>query len=114
MSKNAGPIGRTALDFIEAIQNLSTAGEIMGGLRVALSRFGFQFYSFNFLPNPGQDFEDVLLANRLPDGWLKLYNEKQYVHADPAIRHCSRVFRPYRWYKEAPYNPKLELRAVEV
>jgi LuxR family quorum sensing-dependent transcriptional regulator len=47
-----------------------------------------------------------LLANRLPDAWLKLYVEKQLVHADPSIRHCKKLLRPCKWFKEASYDPK--------
>ena len=80
----------------------------------ALGRFGLQFFCFNFLPDRDQTFEDVLLANRLPKEWLKLYQEMQFVHNDPSIRHCRRMLRPYRWFKEAPYDPEQEPRAVEV
>ena len=86
----------------------------MDAMHAAVSRFGFDFLCFNFLPDPDQTFEDVLLANRLPAEWLKLYQEKQFVQADPSIRHCKRMLRPYRWFKEAPYDPEQEPRAVEV
>ena len=101
-------------DFIEDLERLRTTIEIMDAMQAALGCFGFQFFCFNFLPDSHQTFADVLLANRLPKEWIKLYDEKQFVHADPSIRHCKRMLRPYRWFKEAPYDPEQEPRAVEV
>ena len=105
---------RCAFEFIEDIQSLSTVGEVMDAMEVVLGDYGFRYFCFNFLPRPTQSFEDVLLANRLPAGWLKLYQEKQFVHADPSIRHCKSMVRPYRWFKEAPYDRETEPRALEV
>jgi LuxR family quorum sensing-dependent transcriptional regulator len=113
MPRASPDVGREAFDFIDDVQRLSTTDEIMEAMRAVLGRFGFQFFCFNFLPTPEQNFEDVLLANRLPVGWLDLYLEKQFVHADPSLRHCKRTLRPYRW-KDAPYNSEQEPRAVEL
>ena len=56
-----------AFDFIEDVQRLRTTTEIMDATHGALGRFGFQFFCFNLLPDKDQTFEDVLLANRLPE-----------------------------------------------
>jgi LuxR family quorum sensing-dependent transcriptional regulator len=114
MPRASPDVGREAFDFIDAVQGLSTAGEIMEAMQAVLGRFGFEFFCFNFLPTPQQSFADVLLANRLPGGWLDLYVEKQFVHVDPSIRHCRTTFRPYRWFKDAPYDPEHDSAAVEV
>jgi LuxR family quorum sensing-dependent transcriptional regulator len=86
----------------------------MDAMSTVMVDFGFKYFCFNFLPNPTQTFEDVLLANRLPAGWLEIYIEKEFVRADPSIRHCKKIVRPYRWFKESPYDPEREPRAVEV
>jgi hypothetical protein len=46
-------------------------------MQAVLGRYGFRF-CFNFLPSENQNFEDVLLANRLPAGWLELYVKQQF------------------------------------
>ena len=114
MLRNASDVRSDAFDFIDNIQSLSTTGEIMEAMRTILGRVGIQFFCFYFLPSPKQNFEDVLLADRLPAGWLELYVEKQFVHADPSVRYGKRMVRPYRWFKEAPYDPEQEPGAIEV
>ena len=114
MDRGSADTRRCAIEFIEDVQSLSTISEIMDAMGVVLGDYGFGYFCFNFLPRPTQNFEDVLLANRLPAAWLKLYQEKQFVHADPSIRHCKTMFRPYRWFKEAPYDREGEPRALEV
>lgn len=114
MQRNPANARHRVFDFIDEIQRLTTTAGIMDAVRAAVSHFGFQFYCFNFLPDPGQTFQDVLLANLLPAGWLELYLERQFAHVDPSLRHCKRMLRPYRWFNEAPYDPEHELSAVEV
>ena len=114
MLSNSPDIGRDAFDFIENIQRLSTTGGIMQATGAAVDRFGCEYLCFGFLPGPPQNNENLVLATTLPAAWLKLYFEKQFMHADPAIRHCQRVLRPFRWFKDSPYDPEQEPRAVEV
>ena len=115
MPGSTDALAQDAYDFIEQVRGLATTGEIMDAMHALLRRFGIEYFCFNFLPSSSnQNFEDVLLANRLPAGWLELYNDQRLVHADPSIRHCNRMVRPYRWFKEAPYDPEREPRAVEV
>lgn len=106
--------GPNPFDFIETVRRLDTPREIVETMRAALSGFGVEYLCFNFLPGSTENFKDLLLASRLPAGWIELYNEKQFVHADPSIRYCKRMLRPYRWVKEAPYDPEREPRALEV
>jgi LuxR family transcriptional regulator, quorum-sensing system regulator BjaR1 len=113
MDRYSADVRHSTFEFIQDVERLSTTGEIMDAMGAVLNRYGFKYFCFNFLPNSTQKFEDVLLANRLPVAWLKLYVEEQFVHADPSIRHCRKMVRPYRW-KEAPYDPEREPRAVEV
>ncbi len=113
MLTNSPDAGRTAFGFMEKVQCLTTTGEIMDAMRAVLSGFRCEYLCFNFLPGPTENFEDVLLANTMPAGWLDLYSEKQFMRDDPSMRHCKRMLRPYRWVKESPYIPEQEPRAVE-
>ena len=114
MDRRVADIRRNAFEFVEGIQRLSTTGEIMDAMGTLLKKFGFEYHCVSFLATATETLEDVLLSNRLPEEWLKLYIEREYVHDDPAFRHAKTVVRPFRWFKEAPYDPEREPRAAEV
>jgi LuxR family quorum sensing-dependent transcriptional regulator len=107
-------IRRRAFEFVEGIERHSTVGGIMEATEALLGEYGFEYHCVSFLATATETLEDVLLSNRLPEEWLKLYSEKGYVHDDPAFRYAKTVVQPFRWFKEAPYNPEREPRAVEV
>jgi LuxR family quorum sensing-dependent transcriptional regulator len=112
--KNLPDLSLGTFDFIESVQRLTTPAEIAKAMRRILSGFGVEYLCFNFLPDGTQTFEDVLLANWLPPGWLELYIEQDFVHVDPAIRFSRHMRRPYRWFKDCPYNPEQEPWAREL
>ncbi len=114
MPRRSLDINSETFDFIERVQALATTDAIISEMQRMLGRFGAEYFCFNFLPSPTQNLADILLANNLPAGWLELYSERNYLHADPSIRHCRQMLRPYRWFKEAPYDPEHEPEAVEV
>lgn len=103
---------RDAYEFIEVIQDLASTHEIMDAMQPLVSRLGMQYFCFNYLSNDAQHIED--LAKRLPEDWVKLYVEQNLVQVDPSFRHCRRAVRPYRWFKESPYDPETEPRAAQV
>ena len=104
---------RDALDVIETLGRTSTTDAVMDEMRSVLARFGFEYFCFASLPRPQQQFEDVMLAIRVPPEWMKLYCEQQYVHVDPAMRHLRSTSFPFEW-KSAPYDPEKEPRAAEM
>jgi hypothetical protein len=114
MNLRVADIRRSAFEFIEGIERHSTTGEIMDAMEALLKKHGFEYHCVSFLATATETLEDVLLSNRLPEEWLKLYIEREYVHDDPAFRYAKTVVRPFRWFKEAPYNPEREPRAAEV
>jgi LuxR family quorum sensing-dependent transcriptional regulator len=114
MDRGVADIRRNAFAFIEGIERLSTTGEIMDAMGALLKNHGFEYHCVSFLASATETLEDVLLSNRLPEEWLKLYIERDYVHHDPAFRHARTVVLPFRWFKEAPYDPEREPRAAEV
>ncbi len=114
MKRAVADIRRGAFEFVEGIERLSTTGEIMNAMDELLKGYGFEHHLVSFLAVPNESFEDVLLSNQLPNEWLKLYSEKGYVHDDPGFRYAKTVVRPFRWFKEAPYDPEREPRAAEV
>ena len=114
MNRADADIGRRAFEFVEGIERLSTTAEIMDALGALLKEHGFEYHCVSFLATATESLEDVLLSNRLPEEWLKLYIEKDYVHHDPAFRYAKTVVLPFRWFREAPYDPEREPRAAEV
>jgi len=103
---------RDALDLIEALGRTSTIDGVMDEMRSVLARFGFEFFCFCSLPQPRQELDDVALALRVPAEWIRIYGE-QYLHVDPALRHLRGTSFPFEW-KDAPYDPDTEPRAVEM
>ena len=114
MDRRVTHIRRNAFEFVEGIQRLSSTGEIMDAMSTLLKEYGCEFHCISFLATATESLGDVLISNRLPEEWLKVYDEKGYVHHDPGFRYARTVVRPFRWFKEAPYDPKSEPRAAEV
>jgi len=114
MDRHVADIRRSAFEFIQGIERLSNTGEIMDAMGALLKKHGFEYHCVSFLATATETLEDVLLSNRLPEEWLKLYIEREYVHDDPAFRYAKTVVRPFRWFKESPYDPEREPRAAEV
>jgi LuxR family quorum sensing-dependent transcriptional regulator len=104
---------REALAFVERLDQLPSTDAVMDAMQRALDPFGFEFVSLFTFPRPGQRFEDVRIARRVPSEWSKIYLEKQYVHVSPAVRHCRRTVRPFAW-KTAPYDSEQEPRVAEL
>lgn len=105
--------GREALDFIEGLNGHTEVSAAMDALERAFCRFGFETIIVTGLPNPDQNFSQMVLAKRWPAGWFKLYTENNFDRVDPVVRHCRRSIHPFEW-SEAPYNPVRERGAAEV
>jgi hypothetical protein len=98
--------GREALDFIEGLNGYNEVPAAMDALERAFGRFGFETIIVTGLPNPDQNFSQMVLAKRWPAEWFKLYTENNFVRVDPVVRHCRRLIQPFEW-AEAPYDPRL-------
>jgi LuxR family quorum sensing-dependent transcriptional regulator len=114
MDRRVADIRRSAFEFIQGIERLSNTGEIMDATGALLKEHGFEYHCVSFLATATETLEDVLLSNRLPEGWLELYIERKYMHDDPGFRYAKTVVRPFRWFKESPYDLEREPRAAEV
>src|ERR1700741_2797985 len=108
MDRSVAAIRRSAFDFVEGLERLSPTRDTMDALGALLKDHGFEYHCVSFLATATESLEDVLLSNRLPKEWLKLYIERDYVHDDPAFRYAKTVIRPFRWFKESPYDPERE------
>ncbi|MDA9539237.1 hypothetical protein ACM41_24365 [Bradyrhizobium sp. CCBAU 21362] len=104
---------RAAFEFIENVDRFSSADEVMARIGAALHRWGIENHMFSFIALPTETFADIALASRLPAGLFDAYNELDLVHHDPGFRHAQRTDHPFRWFKEALYDPETEPRAQE-
>lgn len=105
--------GRDTFAFIERLDAVRSADEIMSHMAQALGRFGFETFVFARLPDPAQLTSYYVLAHKWPRGWSDLYAEEGYVTADPVARLCRHSVGPFEW-SEATYDPAAEPRAHEV
>ena len=113
MSSSAAELDQSIFGFVDALSGLVDSADLIDALHRVLAADGAEFFCFNFLPQPGERFEDVLLASRLPPDWLELYIAENYVRDDPAIRHCRRTAQPFEW-DAAPFDPVREPRAADI
>jgi LuxR family transcriptional regulator, quorum-sensing system regulator BjaR1 len=103
---------QSAFDFVEQLDRRSSANEVVDAMHEILGGYGVEFFCISGFPNPEQRFEEVMLVNRVPAEWLKIYLERQYAHVDHALRFCKRTTRPFAW-EDAPYDPEREPRTAE-
>jgi len=101
-----------ALEFIENLERCSRPAAILDTMRRALQDFGIDHFCLNGFTNPGQRFDEVVLASRVPPGWMELYIQENYVEHDHSQRHARRTVRPYEW-KDAPYDCDREPKVRE-
>ncbi|WP_305880496.1 LuxR family transcriptional regulator [Bradyrhizobium sp. CCGUVB1N3] len=104
---------RRANYFLEHAGQLSSADEIMRALERMLNDEGISHYCLSFLPSATESFNEVTLASRFPAGFIEHYTEQDYVKDDPAMRKVRTALFPFRWQKEAPFDPEREPRAVK-
>lgn len=105
--------GREALDFIEGLEAYRRVPDAMDALEVAFGRFGFETIIVTGLPNPDQQFAQMVLAKRWPAEWFRIYTESSYDRVDPVVRKCRQSINPFEW-SDAPYDAELEPGAAEV
>lgn len=109
----ADDYGRQALDFIEGLESIGSVEATMDAMATAFAAFGFETLIISGVPNPGLELEELVLAERWPTEWFKLYAANGYIDIDPVAR-LSRTARiPFEW-SEAPYDAEREPAALEV
>ena len=101
-----------ALEFIDNLERCGSPTAVLDAMRQALKDFGIDYFCLNGFTNPGQRFDEVVLASHVPPGWMELYIQENYVQHDPSQRHARRTVHPYEW-KDAPYSCEREPKARE-
>jgi LuxR family quorum sensing-dependent transcriptional regulator len=106
-------IVNSTLEFFNGLERQMTTAGVLESMKKALSDVGIDLFCLNVFHSPGQAFDAVLLASRMPAPWMELYTRKNYVAHDPSQRFGKRTVNPYEW-KDAPYDPEREPKALEV
>jgi LuxR family quorum sensing-dependent transcriptional regulator len=108
-------VRRRAFEFVEKLERLPDTAGIMDAMSDALAQHGFEYLCCAFLSRISTErIGEAILADRLPAGFLDMYREELFVGDDPSLRYCKQTARPFRWLREAPYDPDREPRAVEL
>lgn len=105
---------REVFEFINNLTPLTDAASVTKAMGDVLNQHGIDHFALSFLPAPNQTYDDVVIENQLPDGFVPTYMEKQYTHDDPVFQHCKTTILPFRWYKDTPFDPERNPRAAEV
>ena len=113
MPGNSFDYATEAFDFIDALDQLASADEVVESVAKTFSLFGFENFIITGLPNPRERFEQVVLLKKWPMGWFDIYAREDYVRSDPIIRLCRNTTQPFEW-SEAPYDRAREPRAAEI
>lgn len=113
MPASAAECSEEAFAFIERIDQIETAKQVIDAMMHSLSLFGIDYFIVTGLPNHRERFEQSVILRKWPVGWFELYARKDYVRVDPVIRRCRETVQPFEW-AEAPYDSEREPGAREV
>src|ERR1700761_9139409 len=101
-----------ALECIDSLDRCPSPAAVLDAMQEALKDFGINHFCLNGFTDAGQRFDEVVLACRVPPGWMELYVRENYVLHDPSQRHARRTVHPYEW-KDAPYDCEREPKTRE-
>jgi LuxR family quorum sensing-dependent transcriptional regulator len=97
------PMDCEVFTFIEQLEQLSDADEVTAAIERILATFNIPYFMvLRDWPSAGK-FEDLVLGQRLPEQWFKLYVRENYGAIDPAFWPHRRSSRPFMWL-EAPID----------
>lgn len=89
--------GRDALDFIDGLSRLESAGAVVAALRDKLACYGFHAFLITGLPEVGDRIDPLVMINGWPPGWFELYLKRSFSDHDPIVAHCKRSIDPFAW-----------------
>src|SRR5262245_46001554 len=99
-----------AFEFVETVDKLPDTKGVLDAMGRMLGQYGFDYFCCAYRPS----LDRSTTRARSPAGFLDMYSAEQFVSDDPALRHCRTTLLPFRWFREAPYDPEREPRAVEL
>lgn len=106
-------VTQDAFGFVDALDALSTVGDVANAFEHALARYGIQHFIATGLSVKGQPFEDLVVASRWPAEFFMLYVENDYARFDPLIRRSMQSNMPFEWQADS-YRSDGDPRVVEI
>jgi LuxR family quorum sensing-dependent transcriptional regulator len=98
MSQAHSQFGADVFSFIESLDRLSEANEVLRVLEGAVARFGFErTVVTGLLPIEGERFDDLVLASGWPPEFMQLYCKHDYIRFDPIARLARQSASPFVW-----------------
>jgi LuxR family quorum sensing-dependent transcriptional regulator len=102
MENAAQQWGRRALDFVDAVEQLS-APEIIQLFEAEIKACGFHAYIMAGLPSPGTALPDLTVAHGWPPEWFEMYTRENFSAMDPVPHYGASTVQPFEW-SEARYD----------
>ncbi|MCR9139805.1 MAG: LuxR family transcriptional regulator [Alphaproteobacteria bacterium] len=93
---------KSVIEFLEAVDDLSTQGEVIDLPEGVLETYGFEYYGVIRQPGPSDDPLSLVLTGRWPEGWPVRYMRKRYVLIDPNIRYLGHAQKGFKWSDSIP------------
>lgn len=102
-------------DFIERMERAPDAVGVERCLLDLAGLFGFTAVFGGVVPNadtPRSEINSRILIQRMPNEWMKRYNERDYVFRDPIISYLQAARAPFSWdeaYELCPHPEDVRL-----
>lgn len=93
----SGALIADTLGWLDRLDSIDSADELMTCMAGALSQFGFTAFVMTRLPRPPQPIHPHFLMNGWPEGWSARYAEAGHHRHDPLAHHCMTTSAAFAW-----------------
>lgn len=101
------------LAFGECIASFSKPEPLIDQFRILVQSLGFPHFIISGLPWGGGDFRHLMVGSNLPEEWLELYVEREYLRDDAIALAAQVSTAPFTW-RAAKAKYATSARAVEI
>lgn len=98
-----------ALEFVDACDGYNEVDELMTRFSQVVAGFGFNHFIMTGLPSRGEDVEDLIIAERWPEGWRDRYREESYFLKDPVSKWSFTCSAPFLWHDARKASAKTDI-----
>jgi LuxR family quorum sensing-dependent transcriptional regulator len=102
---------RDAFAFIEDLNQLNTADEIVERLAAAVRPLGIDKFMLCGLPE--ERLDQAVLGQHWPKAYFELYTRENYVRYSPLVRRCRESATPFSWHVD-DFADEPDPRALQV
>lgn len=101
------------LDFIDRTRDYTAVDPLFSDFGALVGDLGFEHFILTGLPPVGENFDDLMICNRWPEEWSKVYHDRRYFRDDPVSRWSLVRRRPFRW-QDARAQCPATARSIEI